>query len=907
MVAAYLTLVFAADAPQTALEARFESAVRPIFVEQCQKCHGPTKQNGGLRFDRRESLLKGGDSGPAIVPGKPDESLLIKAVRRHPDVSAMPPMKPLPPASVKALEEWVKNGAVWPEPKQGGPALGDPAALAAAAKKHWAFQPVQRTKPPEVRRPEWASTSLDRFMLTKLESAGIEPSNDADRATLLRRVSFDLIGLPPTPAEVDAFLTDPDPTPLAFAKVVDRLLASPHYGERWGRHWLDVARYADTKGYVFQEERKYPFAYTYRDWVMKALNGDIGYDQFVREQLSADKYPSPDNHHLAAMGFLTVGRRFLQDIQEITDDRIDVVSRGFLGLTVSCARCHDHKFDPISMADYYGLYGVFASSEEPKDLPVLADAEGAAQRADFQRKLKERSDAVSKYLNEQHAVIEKRLVDDAEKLLALSLQVNEKAGPRALADAARQQGLSVGAVRKWNERWTKAVAEGRSKNDALFTLWSELAGIADGQFAAKAPGVVAKVKAAQTKVNPAVTALFGSSWDAKSNLPKSFGNLVREAARSPTAAQDFPALFGASGVFRVPMDQVQDYVDRRQRERLKGLEREVEQLKANHPGAEARAMVMVDRAKPVEPRIFLRGNPGRQGPQVPRTIPRVLSGGEAKPFRDGSGRRELAEAITNPNNPLTARVFVNRIWQWRFGKGLAPSPSDFGLRSEPPTHPELLDHLAARFVDDGWSVKRLHRWMLASRAYQLSGTATPTALEKDPDNKLLARFPRLRLDWESLRDAVLATTGGLDGAVGGRPAPLFADGGTRRRTVYGFVDRQNLDGEYRTFDFATPDATSPQRFVTIVPQQGLFLLNSKFLLTEADRLAARPEVASLADPRRRVEMIYRLAYSRMPESQETDQAVRFLSAQPEWTSDPRAAWARLAQALMMANEFAFVD
>jgi hypothetical protein len=903
MTSLVLAIVFAAP-PE--LEAHFEAKVRPILVEHCQNCHGPKKQNGGLRLDLQNGAKKGGDSGPALVPGKPEESLLVKAVRRHPDVSAMPPGAPLSPEAVRTLEEWIMAGAAWPESKSVGGALGDVAAINERAKSHWSFQPIRHSKPPTA-PDDWSFTSLDAFLRQKMVAAGVEPAPDADRATLLRRVSFDLIGLPPTPEDADAFQADPDATPLAFAKVVDRMLASPRYGERWGRHWLDVARYADTKGYVFQEERRYPFSYTYRDWVVDAFNEDLSFDEFVRHQVAGDRLKRPNDRHLAAMGFLTVGRRFLQDVHEITDDRIDVVTRGFLGLTVSCARCHDHKYDPISMADYYGLYGVFASSEEPKELPVLVDAAGGASRADFDAKMKARTDALKAYMNEQHAVVETRLLDDAEKLLSLSLKAGDKA-PREVAEAARQQGLAIGGVRRWFERWRQLTAAAAKNRDPALAAWAAFASIPEKDFSTKAQEAAAKLRKDFERKPPlGLAKLVDSPLSTKDKLPRAFAEAVREAAKSPKASEEFPTLFGADGAFKAPKAEVQQYFDRRQRERMKALERSIEELKVKHPGAEARAMVMVDKQKPVQPHVFLRGNPGRVGPPTERAFLTVLTDGKRRPFKDGSGRRELADAIVASDNPLTARVFVNRAWQWRFGRGLAPSPSDFGLRSDPPSHPALLDHLAARFIADGWSVKKLHRWMLHSRAYQTSSVATAGQCTKDPDNRLLARFPRLRLEWEALRDAVLATSGSLDPTVGGRPVPLFAEPMPTRRTLYGFIDRQNLDGAFRTFDFATPDATSPQRFVTIVPQQGLFLLNSKFVLTEAERMAARPDVATQGDVRKRAERMFRMAYGRAPHSEEIDRAVRFLESQPEWSAVKQVAWTRLAQALMMSNEFAFVD
>jgi hypothetical protein len=900
MIVSLIASLFAAP-PDQAAETRFENSVRPVLVDRCVKCHGPTKQNGGLRLDSRAGALKGGDSGPAFIVGKPDDSLVVKAVRRHPDVSAMPPTGPLPEKDVAAIQDWIRHGAVWPEKTPSSVGLGDVAAIDAAAKSHWAFQPVADPVPPKF-ESGWSFTPIDQFLLQQIKAANLEPSADADRLTLIRRATIDLIGLPPTQQECEDFAKDPDPTPLAFNRVVDRLLASPRYGERWGRHWLDVARYADTKGYVFQEERRYPFSYTYRDWVVSSFNEDLPYDRFVSHQIAGDKTAGAETKHLAAMGYLTVGRRFLQDIQEITDDRIDVVTRGLLGLTVSCARCHDHKYDPLSMQDYYGLYGVFASSEEPKELPLLGGSVGASQRADFDKKMAERVGALDKYLNEQHATVQKRLIDDAGKLLRMSLS----SPPGKLAEAAKKEGVSPGAARKWSERWNQRVAEAKKNHDPALAVWAAVYEVADRDFPTKASTAMTRLKAnAKSPLAAELRPLLEKPLKSRADLAAVYEKFVREAAFKPNAAKAHPSLFGEAGAFQIPRAEVQQFLDRKQREKTKELERGIEELKVKHPGAEARAMVMVDRPNPVEPRVFLRGNPGRPGPATTRAVPAVLTNGKRVPFKEGSGRRELAAAIVDPKNPLTARVLVNRAWQWRFGKGLVESPSDFGLRSPPPSHPELLDHMARRFVEDGWSVKRLHRQMLGSHVYQISSSPSQAQAARDVDNRLLTRFPRLRLEWEILRDSMLAASGSLDGSMGGRPTPLFAEPMNVRRTMYGFIDRQNLDGAFRTFDFATPDATSPQRFVTTVPQQGLFLLNSKFASTNAERLAGRTEES--ADPRRRIESLFQAAYSRQPSSDETDRALAYLAAQEDWKSDPKRAWTRLAQALLLSNEFTFVD
>ncbi len=672
----------------------FEKNIRPLLVQNCLNCHGE-KKKGGLQLDSRAAMLTGGDSGTAIAPGDPDGSLLIQAVRWQDDPK-MPPDGKLPNTAIAALTNWVKLGAPWPADR--GATL-TPASAAEARKSHWAFQPIQMLPLPKVTRADWPPTPLDFFVLAKLEQQGLAPSPAADRRTLIRRASYDLTGLPPTAEEVDEFVNDAAGN--AFDRVIERLLASPHYGERWARHWLDVARYADTKGYVFTEDRKYPNAYRYRDWVVRAFNDDVPYDRFLIEQIAADRLPpAADKSALAAMGFLTVGRRFLNNQHDIIDDRLDVLTRGTMGLTVTCARCHDHKYDPIPTADYYSLYGVLASSVEPKepaDLMTLADAD-----------------------------------------------------------------------------------------------------------------------------------------------------------------------------------------------------------------------------KPFEPYVFVRGNAGNHGENVPRRFLSVIAGEDRQPFGPGSGRLELARAIASADNPLTARVIVNRVWLYLFDAGLVRTPSDFGLRSQPPSHPELLDYLAAWLIAKNWSLKELQRMIVSSATYQQASFEVPECRKADPENRLLWRMNRKRLDFEALRDSLLAASGQLDRTIGGPAVELTTTPWSRRRTLYGLIDRQNLPSLFRTFDFASPDTHSPQRFTTTVPQQALYLMNSPFLGDQARSLAARPELASAADPAARIARLYALVYGRKPSENESRLGQAFLvdeqSPDPATPSTPApadsqqlSAWERYVQIVLLSNEFVYVD
>jgi len=723
----------------------FESKVRPVLAENCFACHGPEKQKGGLRLDSRANLLKGAGGEPVVVLGDPDSSALIKAVRHDGDTK-MPPKKKLSDPAIDALAAWVKMGAPWPEQAAKGAS-----SVAEARAKHWAFQPIRKPLPPSVRRRDWAKTPLDLFVLAKLEEQGLEPAPPADRRTLIRRAALDLTGLPPAPDEVEAFVNDPAPD--AWEKVIDRLLSSPPYGERWARHWLDVARYADTKGYVFQEERRYPFAYTYRDYVIRAFNDDLPYDQFVVQQIAADKLPGDDKRPLAALGFLTLGRRFLNSTPDIIDDRLDVVMRGLQGMTVGCARCHDHKFDPIPMRDYYSLYGVFASSVEPKELPVLATPDPT---------------------------------------------------PAYLAYEKERKALEQ-AVKDFEE---KNKEELQKKNRKFF-------------------------------------------------------------------------------------------------EERRELQNKVDKLRATHPGAPPQAMVLIDAVQPVEPVVFLRGNPNNHGPAVPRQFLEVLSPNARKPFTDGSGRLELARAIASKDNPLTARVMVNRVWLHHFGRGLVRTPGDFGLRGEPPTHPELLDYLARSFMEEGWSIKKLHKTILLSTTYQQSSEANAKPQAFDPDNRLLSHQNRQRLDFEALRDSLLWASGRLDTRLGGAPVEITTAPFSPRRSVYGFIDRQNLPGLFRTFDFASPDYSTPQRHSTTVPQQALFLMNAPFVVEQARALATRPDVTARAETGERIGYLYRLLYGRAPDAEEVALGRRFVES--AGAEKALSSWEKYCQVLLLSNEFAFVD
>lgn len=837
----------------------FESKIRPVLAAECYDCHGEKRQNNGLRLDSRAAVLKGADYGPVADVSNPDASKLLKAIRHEPGVEPMPKDgAKLPDHVIADFAEWMKRGMPWPD----GPAAP---VEPQTARKHWAFRPVVMPPVPEVKKhADRVLQPLDAFVLARLEREGLEPAPEADRATLIRRAYLTLLGFPPTYEEIQRFVRSDDPD--AWPKLVNGLLDSPHYGERWARRWMDVARYADTKGYVFQEERRYPYAYTYRDWLIQAFNEDLPYDQFLIKQIAADLAPDREQRprDLAAMGFLTLGRRFLNSIPDIIDDRIDTVFRGTQALTVACARCHDHKFDPIPTADYYSLYAVFNSSYEPDEKPLLGDAPPGPDRDAYEKELAEREGKVEALHQERYESLF-REEDIARHLLMMKeLDGRER---RDFTETAKAKDVFPVAM----ERWLKMFKD-RPADDPALALWRKLEPLRDDPaFAEKAAAVVASFTPdGPEQADAALLELFAK------NPPADFAAAAKLYAKAMAAARAGDAAFAAfkpfldapDGIGGIDRETLRRSYSRRDTERLRALVSKVEELKATHPGAPPRAMVLLDKDQPVNANIFIRGNAGRLGPVVPRQFLEVLSPPDRKPFEHGSGRLEMARMIADKSNPLTARVFVNRVWGHLFGEPLVDSPGDFGVRTPPPDNPELLDALAAQFMEEGWSVKQLHRRILLSSTWKQSSVAPPEARAKDPENRLFARQNRRRLDFEALRDSLLRVTGRLNLTLYGRSVDLEAQPFTDRRTLYGFVDRQNLPSLFRTFDFASPDTTAPKRFETTVPQQALYMMNNPFVQTLSRLVIGDLEAVRKNDPVERVRVLYRAVLGRDPDEEE---------------------------------------
>ena len=865
--------------------------MRPLLAAKCFSCHTQTKM-GGLEMVSREALLRGGQSGPAVEPKAPERSLLIRAVRYTDEQLRMPPTERLESEQVGILTKWVEEGAVWPEafPDTVAGERGT-FAITDDHRRFWAFRKVSKTEP-----PPGPGAAIDRFLDAKLREAGIAAVPRADRRTLIRRVSYDLVGLPPTPAEVEAFVADDSPA--AYAALVDRLLASSRYGERWGRHWLDVARYADDRLNSTQDE-PYANAWRYRDWVIQAFNDDMPYDVFVKAQLAADQMEDADRRGwtrdqlLPGLGMFGLSPKF-------QDDRIDVTGRGFLGLTVACAECHHHKFDPIPTEDYYALLGVFTSSEQ-REHP-LAPAGEVRMYEERKKEADEAKKRLAEFLDRESKQLVDALAAQTSEYIVAAWRV---AGPENMeaSACAEEHGLDEETLKRWVE-----YLSGWPKQHSLLDGWRILAG--DG-------GQLAEVRRFADRIEAKILYLIAEKQrierenDIRLGGDHSGGNIRRTAllalprdefylwndVASPNS-RDIPHE-AETGILHYKGEALERFLSgvwidhiRRSRERIRQMEGAVP---PKYPFLHA----LADREEPGNEHVRIRGSEENLGEEVPRRFLRILSDGEPRPFATGSGRLDLARAIASPGNPLTARVMANRIWMHHFGRGIVGTPSNFGQMGERPTHPALLDYLAARLVESGWSVKALHREILMTDAYRRGTLDIPASRDADPENRLLWRANRRRLDAESLIDAILFASGTLSLETGGPPLP-WDSAERHRRTVYSFVSRRRLDVRLGLFDFPNPNRTSPRRFGTNTPLQGLFFLNSELLMEGARALAARIAKQAGADEDNRIRLGYRLLFQRDPTAEE-------VAINRSFVANSAGAWPRLAQAWMTSNEFRYVN
>jgi len=946
-----IAMLQAADAP---VEAKmdpaglefFEKNVRPILTERCYECHSKEKgvSKGGLIMDSRAGLLAGGDLGAAVVPGDVKKSLLIVAVHQtDPDLS-MPPRKAgakLSAPQIALLEQWIKMGAPAPAGAGGAKLTG----LSDKARSHWAFQPVREVSvPTKLSNSSWGQNEVDAFVLAKLDEKGLVPSPAADGEALLRRLSYDLIGLPPTSVEVDAFTRDYDAalamdnmaarkgqparaTTAVVERTVDRLLASPHYGERWARHWLDTARYSDTKGLKRNGTiETFDASWTYRDYVIDAFNSDKPYDQFIIEQLAADRLPdlAKDDPRLAALGFITVGKRF-QNNDDTIDERIDATTKGFLGLTVSCSRCHDHKFDPIPAADYYSLHGIFASVIEPQQNPVVRDpllvgknAPTNAYRTDYEKRLGELVNTTAlgyyKHLAGMQGAFHREFAPRA--LAAMS------GGFRSTAGFDILKKFDMGDSRELGTSFASVMGR---PDHPITGLLVRLKKVSPDNFEKQAPAMIEAALA--DKKNPVNTLIaeglrglkpksleevaFAYQAVFKKNHDKIVAHIQMRSQPGRKGDKDNPAV-AQLAAFPWPLPNIEDISTVSLLERLTESRdfceswqqpiastfvnnnkpakyfkfADINALDITHPGGPGTAMVVTDVEKPRDSYVYIRGDRNKRGPVAPRQFLEVLAGPDRLPFYEGSGRRELALAIASRTNPLTARVLVNRLWMHHFGFGIVTTPDDFGNMAEAPSHPELLDWMATTFVEGGWSIKKMHKKILLSAAYRQTADpkSNPLIVQKssvdpmkiDAANKFLWHANLRRLDFESIRDSMLLLSGKLDRALGGRAVNITDEPYSYRRTIYGFIDRDKLSEFQSQFDFADPNMANSVRGSTIVPQQALFFMNNPLAVEVARNVNARAEMTKATSDDERITQLYRIMYQRSPTVQERQIAREFV-------------------------------
>ncbi|NBO64859.1 MAG: DUF1553 domain-containing protein [Acidobacteria bacterium] len=913
----------------------FEKKVRPILINSCAKCHNPKAMVAGLDLTTGEGFRRGGDSGPLLDSEHPAKSRLLQVVG-YEEKLKMPPAGKLRSEEIESLVEWVRMGAPWPGVEAPVVASLPPRSgrdFTTAERNFWSFQPLSRFERTNsksdsnglMKEADWANGQIDRFILAGLSAKGLPPSKPADRLTLLRRATFDLTGLPPTESEIRAFLADHSAE--AFSKVIDRLLASPRYGEKWGRHWLDVARYADSTGN--DEDHRYPHAWRYRDYVIDAFNQDLPYHQFVREQVAGDLLPAEDGSEvnrrgIIATGLLAIGPKALaqQDkarmLYDVYDEQVEVTGKAFLGLTISCARCHNHKFDPILTRDYYGLVSIFASTRSFRDpdafvsQPLTKPLIGKADYSSYQLKLEEWKNEQKRMRLALESIIDARKGARIERLksrladyMLAARQVYHTGADATNLAQTRQLDLEV--LRRWVQ-YLKPAEDPRQHLLAWHQAEDPAAEARSFQSA-----FIARLTAWQTRL---------SAWQEK----------YRAAIEAKTALPDRPVFVSGEdrffaetylekkGPFSVD-EAEKSFFSRDENVAVEQLRRQLEDH-GKHKPVEPEMACAVEDGQRVNQRVFIRGDINNPGEDAPRTIPAILASSRPLNFGEGSGRRELAEWLTHPDNPLTARVMVNRVWLWHFGEGIVRTPDNFGKMGERPTNPELLDWLATEFIRSGWSIKALHRLIMLSKTYQMSSGISNAAQDLDPENRLFSRFPRRRLTVEEVRDGLLAIDGTLDLTMGGTlQSGTGTDGENdskrlslnpekiNRRSIYIPLRRANLPTLLNLFDFGDATAMSGKRQLTNIATQALFWMNSDFV-TERTRGVANDLLnAQGAGDDSRVRSAYLRILNRQPSADEIIDARRYLSefsAQLP-TPEPVLAWQSLCRVLMASNEFIYLD
>lgn len=942
---AWLTVASAGAVDPADLEF-FEKKIRPILADRCYECHAAEhKIKAGLRLDHTAGWLEGGDSGAAVIPGNVEASPLIKAVRYSGlDFEAMPPKSALPKEEIALLEEWVKRGAPAPAAAAGSGGGRQVGLSIEEGRKFWAFVP-----PAEPRIPaaggDWARSEIDRFVAAQWAEKGLAPAADADRAALLRRITFDLTGLPPTPEAIDAFVHDARPD--AYARVVDGLLAAPQFGERWGRRWLDVARFAESSGggrtLLFKD------AWRYRDYVIDSLNRDLPFDRFIREQLAGDLLPAADpaerSRQMIATGFLALGPTNYEEQakdalrMDIIDEQLDTLGKAFLGLTIACARCHDHKFDPIPTRDYYALAGILRSTHTLHNY-----TDNVAKWVDINLPLEPAAEAELKAHEARVAGLEKRIAalrpaaktpTDAKGVAAETLPGIVVDDPKARIVGSWKTSSTTGGY--VGDGYLSDNNEGKGEKTVTFTPRIPQSGRYEvrlaytplGNRASNVPVTVfhadgENVVTVNQREAPRLAGRFVSLGTYRFEQDGAGFVLVSTEGTDGYVIVDALQLLPLDAKAPAPgvVAAATDPAAQRQAAEMRKVEAELRQLRASGPARPLAMSVKEAVGEIGDTEIRVRGNARNLGTKVPRGFLQVAAAGPAPAFAsDQSGRRELADWIASDANPLTARVTVNRVWAWLMGAGLVRTVDNFGVTGERPSHPALLDYLARRFVAEGWSTKRLVRAIVLSRVYQLGSMPSPDARRLDPDNRLFSHANRRRLEAEEIRDAMLAVSGRLDRAVGGPNIVLgpgsasqgyeygyeFAD---ERRSVYVPAFRNRRLELFEVFDFADANAPMGVRPVTTVAPQALYLMNHPFVIAQADQAAERTLREAKGDDATRLEHIYRLTLGRKPTAGERQLALDFVAAFAPSDAGETArqnAWAQVHQALFACVDFRYLN
>jgi mono/diheme cytochrome c family protein len=931
LAAAWLSLPASAWQANDSIEF-FEKKVRPVLATSCAKCHNSKAKIAGLDLTTAEGFARGGENGALINKEKPEESRLLKVIGYDGEMK-MPPTGKLKDDEIAVLTAWVKMGAPWPGAEKavaaGGPKPSTAREFTEAEKTFWAYQPVKDAAPPAVKNAAWAQSPIDRFVLNKLEEKGLAPAPAADKLSLLRRATFDLTGLPPSEAEMREFLADNSSE--AFKKVVDRLLASPRYGERWGRHWLDVARYADSTGN--DEDHRYPHAWKYRDYVIESFNKDLPYDQFIREQIAGDLLPPPtgeavNRRGIIATGFLALGPKAIaqQDkkkmLYDVYDEQVDVTSKAFLGLTLACARCHNHKFDALLTRDYYAMTGIFASTRSftnPDSHVSLVLEKPLVAKAEFEKYTAARTAHQEKEKRARLAIEE---IVDGVKNPWLKTLSPRMADYMLAAQKVYQNGADAGATAaeakldpEVLKRWVETLKP-KDLTPQHLLEWRN----------AKADELPAIAKGYQDRFLTRLAEWEKEIAEWRGKYQQALAEQKPSVPDRPTfeAGEDrfFDAVYiSQGGPFSVSAKDKEKF-SAEQQEQLAALQKEREVLKKRAP-VEPDMACAIEEGEPVTQAVFVRGDYNNPGEDAPRSFPAILSRYDTKSVFHGSGRLQLAEWMTQPGHPLTSRVMANRIWQWHFGEGIVRTPDNFGVMGERPTHPELLDYLAKQFVAGGWSVKAMHRQIMLSSVYQMASMNPALAPDADPDNRLLTRFNRRRLSAEEMRDAMLLIDGTIDLSVGGS---LQLGRGTdgennqgrlsvnpekqKRRTVYLPLRRANLPTYLNLFDFGDATTMSGKRQLTNVATQALFWLNSEFL-TDRSAEAAKALLAKEGlDDAARIEAAYLRILNRRAGKDEMESASKYIASFRQRVSGEKAeqkVWQSFCRVLLASNDFLYVD